>query len=350
MAILRSHGVLLVDSIPVYTPTAEQARLARLEDTGTFYYYDGSAWQTLTLDNSGQVDSIVAGTNITVDATDPANPIVSAANAPVTSVFGRTGIVVAAASDYDDSQIDLTYTPTNFTPTNAFVDGALEGLDNAFGALVGDGNDTPIIRGNATQGVEPTPLEVPSPVSGDTASIYLSDGVLEKWLYTTSWALAYTLPAPAGTNLAYTASPTNGTITSDTGSDAVIPLADGTNAGLLSPAGSDKLGFITVTQAVDLDAIEAAALAAIQTVTDTNSIDLTKTGSDLTADLRLSGTQTGVTVTIESDGLSIVVDDEVEPTGYLSRAAATIALGAGAKFQYLAANLDGAVEGTVAWT
>jgi hypothetical protein len=36
------------------------------------------------------------------------------------------------------------------------------------------------------------------------------------------------------TNLGYTASSTNGVVTSDTGSDATIPLADNTNAGLLS--------------------------------------------------------------------------------------------------------------------
>ena len=46
MAILRSHGILLVDSIPTHTPTAGQARLARLENTSTFYYYDGSGWAT----------------------------------------------------------------------------------------------------------------------------------------------------------------------------------------------------------------------------------------------------------------------------------------------------------------
>ena len=38
------------------------------------------------------------------------------------------------------------------------------------------------------------------------------------------------------TNLGYTASPTDGTVTSDTGTDATLPLADGTNAGLLKPA------------------------------------------------------------------------------------------------------------------
>jgi len=43
------------------------------------------------------------------------------------------------------------------------------------------------------------------------------------------------------TNLAYTASPTNGIVTSDTGTDATIPLADGTNAGLLTPAEKTKI-------------------------------------------------------------------------------------------------------------
>ena len=181
----------------------------------------------------------------------------AAAAAPVQSVFGRIGTVVPLASDYDDSQIDLTYTPVNFTATNAFLDGALEGLDNAFGALVGDGNDTPVVRGDAITGVAPTAFEVPSPVSGDTASVFLTNGVLEKWVFTTTWTLAYTLDANEAANLGYIASPADGTVTSSTGTDAVIPLANTTNAGLLSPADFDKLDFITVSQAVDLDTIES---------------------------------------------------------------------------------------------
>lgn len=43
------------------------------------------------------------------------------------------------------------------------------------------------------------------------------------------------------TNLAYTASPTNGIVTSNTGTDATIPLADGTNAGLLTAAEKTKI-------------------------------------------------------------------------------------------------------------
>lgn len=43
------------------------------------------------------------------------------------------------------------------------------------------------------------------------------------------------------TNLGYTPSPTNGIVTSDTGTDATIPLADATNAGLLTPAEKIKI-------------------------------------------------------------------------------------------------------------
>ncbi len=112
---------------------------------------------------------------------------------------------------------------------------------------------------------------------------------------------------------------------------------------------TDEDGNINTT--TDATPVVIAGLGtAVQTVTDSNSIDFTKTGTDIKADLKLSATQTGATVTIESDGLRIVVDDETEPTGYVSKTVATAALGAGKKFQYLAANLDGAVEGTVAWT
>lgn len=51
------------------------------------------------------------------------------------------------------------------------------------------------------------------------------------------------------TNLSFTPSSTNGTVTSDTGTDAVIPLADVTNAGLIAPA--EKLNISTALQPGD---------------------------------------------------------------------------------------------------
>jgi hypothetical protein len=43
-------------------------------------------------------------------------------------------------------------------------------------------------------------------------------------------------PAAGATNLTYTAAPTQGTVNSDTGTDAVIPVVDAVNAGLATPA------------------------------------------------------------------------------------------------------------------
>lgn len=48
MAILHSNGLVVVDSIPTWTPTGTQATLARLNNTDTFYEWDGAAWQTRT--------------------------------------------------------------------------------------------------------------------------------------------------------------------------------------------------------------------------------------------------------------------------------------------------------------
>ena len=55
------------------------------------------------------------------------------------------------------------------------------------------------------------------------------------------------------TNLGYTTSPTNGIVTSDTGTDATIPLADGTNAGLLKPAKFTVLENTSGTNTGDQD-------------------------------------------------------------------------------------------------
>lgn len=56
------------------------------------------------------------------------------------------------------------------------------------------------------------------------------------------------------TNLGYTPSATNGIVTSDTGTDAIIPLADATNAGLLTPAEKTKLDGIAEGAEVNVNA------------------------------------------------------------------------------------------------
>jgi hypothetical protein len=84
-----------------------------------------------------------------------------------------------------------------------------------------------------------------------------------------------------GTNLTYTAGATNGIVVSDSGTDATLPAADGTNAGLMVPAQFNKLGFVTVTQAVDLDAIETASHAAVTTAGSASTNPITVSGQAL---------------------------------------------------------------------
>lgn len=85
----------------------------------------------------------------------------------------------------------------------------------------------------------------------------------------------------AGTDLSYTASPTQGTVVSSTGIDAVLPLGTVTNAGLLAPAQFTKLSNITVTQAVNLDTMETASHAAVTTAGSATTNPITVTGQAL---------------------------------------------------------------------
>lgn len=84
-----------------------------------------------------------------------------------------------------------------------------------------------------------------------------------------------------GANLSYTASPTQGVVVSSTGDDAVIPAANDTNAGLMVPAQVDKLAHVSVSQPVDLDAMETASHAAVSLAGSTNTNPLTRSGQTL---------------------------------------------------------------------
>lgn len=83
------------------------------------------------------------------------------------------------------------------------------------------------------------------------------------------------------TNLAYSPGAGNGVVTSDTGTDATIPAADGTNAGLMVPTQFNKLSNISITQAVDLDAVESASHAAVTLAGSANTNPLTLAGQVL---------------------------------------------------------------------
>lgn len=88
-----------------------------------------------------------------------------------------------------------------------------------------------------------------------------------------------------GTDLSYTAGATNGIVASSSGADATIPAATAAIAGLMLPAEFNKLGFLAVTAATDLDAIRAASHAAV-----------TLSGSAATNPLTIAGQQLGFSI------------------------------------------------------
>ena len=128
-------------------------------------------------------------------------------------------------------------------------------------------------------------------------------------------------PAAGGgggaTNLSVTASPTGVTVASDTGTDATLPLANATNAGLMAPAQVTKLAGIadgatanatdadlrnrsthTGTQAIGTITGLATALNAKAAKAVTGTVDASATTHSL-ADLLMSGTPLTITVTPE---------------------------------------------------
>ena len=84
-----------------------------------------------------------------------------------------------------------------------------------------------------------------------------------------------------GADLSYTASSTQGVVVSSSGNDAILPAANGTNAGLMVPAQFNKIGFITVTGAVNLDSLAGASHAAASLAGTTNTNPLTLSGQTL---------------------------------------------------------------------
>lgn len=96
------------------------------------------------------------------------------------------------------------------------------------------------------------------------------------------------------TNLGYTASPTNGIVTSDTGTDATIPLATTINAGLLSP--SEKTA-ITHANRSTLDAITEAFTTTLKNAYDGAVTWITTNGANILAHLPRTDNPHNVTKT-----------------------------------------------------
>lgn len=101
---------------------------------------------------------------------------------------------------------------------------------------------------------------------------------------TTGQVKQLNIPSGSGsTNLSYTPSPTDGTVVSSSGTDATLPLADGTNAGLLAPADFSKLSGIATGANVGV-VPNTAITAATKTKITYDAKGLVTAGADATQD------------------------------------------------------------------
>lgn len=225
-------------------------------------------------------------------------------------------------------------------------------LDAISGASL-DGNDTPFTSSSATKGVAPTTTEVPSPINGDTASKFLIDGVLEKYVYISgSWSLAYTLEANQATNLGYIPNATNGTITSTTGGDAIIPSVALGRAGLMTSAQlTDLQSLLTVVGSsndTNLSTFTGSTISDNRTIKQAlQDLETALEGQSL--DNNISNTQDNeFEVTLESDGLKITKQTLLSFNSH-TQANASNTISVGDAYILDENNLDGVVsDGTSA--
>ena len=124
------------------------------------------------------------------------------------------------------------------------------------------------------------------------------------------------------TNLAYTAGVSNGVVTSDTGSNATIPLADGTNAGLFSAAQKTKLDGIQAGAQADQNASEVPSSAS----GNLTSTDVQSALEELQGDIDTLGAETNNLSKTQTNGTEIDIDIE-NGTGITLDAATTSVAG-----------------------
>ena len=116
-----------------------------------------------------------------------------------------------------------------------------------------------------------------APSSPSDGQIYWDTAQSSLFVYKAGTSTWIDLGASGVTNLGYTAGVSNGTVTSNTGTDATIPLTDATNAGLFSAAQKTKLDGIATGAEVNVGTDIAEGTTSNTTVTVTSS-----TGSNAT--------------------------------------------------------------------
>ncbi|MCH9751068.1 MAG: hypothetical protein K0U61_02515, partial [Alphaproteobacteria bacterium] len=131
------------------------AWLATLDDStsttkGQLFIKKNSAPQNFAIYEIASITDATTHYRVTVTHVDSAGsfsasdalsvqfyPRGDAGSGSVSSVFGRSGAVVAASGDYDDDEVSAAASATNYTPAASTVAGHLSGIDTALGSVGG---------------------------------------------------------------------------------------------------------------------------------------------------------------------------------------------------------------------
>ena len=129
------------------------------------------------------------------------------------------------------------------------------------------------------------------------------------------------------TNLGYTAGVSNGVVTSDTGDNATIPLADGTNAGLFSAAEKTKLSNIEANAKDDQNASEVPSNASgnlaatnVQDALEELQGDIDTINAAGSQDLGITHNASTVDITIDNGDDITLLEATTNEAGALSSA------------------------------
>jgi hypothetical protein len=193
-----------------------------------------------------------------------------ASGVPVTSVFGRTGAVVAANGDYDIGElgdVDLSVAPTSgqflkWDGSNWTADDVPAAVvDLGYSSASGNGTITNTAGTNAT-------------IPGATT---LSAGLFSATDKVKLNGIATGAEVNVPTNLSYSTAASTGTVNSSTGTNATIPAATTSAAGLLTSSDKTKLDGIAAGAQVNVATNLAQGTRTTTTVPVTSS-----TGTDAT--------------------------------------------------------------------
>ncbi|MEM7377593.1 MAG: hypothetical protein AAF460_08820, partial [Pseudomonadota bacterium] len=137
------------------------------------------------------VANLVADTEVSIHTT--ANTSFDNGGAAYTTVIDGTVTAGVTAATVVPAGV-LVQVASSSTSTEPFM---------SYLTPANDAANHNVVRANDTANVAPTALEVPSPVSGDTAIVVLTDFTVEYWTYTAAWALDVSVPPPVQDGRSY---------------------------------------------------------------------------------------------------------------------------------------------------